>query len=639
MNEIFNLSIRKTCLLLLLCYGHVSLYSQDTLLIDLDGNNFFVESQYMSIYEDSTQSLTIDQVRHPDFAAHFVQAGVGLAYSSRSDWDYWIRFSIQGEALSQKDWLLELGDPRINYFEVYYLSADGHLVQGAKVAGMDMPFYQREYQHKNYAFDLPSAEEKLTIFVRIRSFNPITFLFKIRSHEFFTFYALYEYFILGLFYGILLIMAIYNLLLFFTFRENFYLFYVLYVLSCIFLSFSEDGLGFQFIWQGQPGFNHFVIYYSPLLFLLSFAIYSISFLEIRKRLPIMYQFVVGFVVLASIYFFIRIQNGAHNWSMPIYVLPFIFIYLVALKSYLDKFRPARFFLFAYTFTMVGITITVLRRNMFLVFDNIIIVYILNFGILIEVLFLSLAQADKFRMIKQEKELAQEDAIRRLREINEIKDRINKEIEQQVVEKTGEIIHKNDIIEKQHTEIQEAYQQLRKQADEIERINKLLNAENKELQVNVKELTKARIFANEVDFSEFKKIFPNDDSCFEYLDQLKWNDGYECQKCSNNRHTDGQGHFARRCTRCGHNESATAHTLFHRVHFPILKGFYMLFLVYANKEKITSAELSSILDLRQNTCWKFSKKIKERLKNTKLKQNSVEKQGAGGWASLILDDER
>lgn len=639
MRVIFNFFFIKTCLLFILCYSQVSLYSQDTLIIQNRTDNFFVESKYISIYEDSTQSLTIDQIKQPAFANRFIQAEVGLAHSSRPDRDYWIRFTIRGNALIQKSWLLELGDPRINFFEVYYLSTDGRVLQGAKTAGMDIPFDRREYQHKNYAFDLPPDKEQLTIFIRIRSFNPITFLFKIRSHKFFTFYSLYEYFILGLFYGILLIMAIYNLLLFFTFRENFYFYYVLYVLSCILLSFSEDGLGFQFIWQNQPAFNHFVIYYSPLFFLLSFAVYSVSFLEIKKRHSRLYSFVVLLVALASIYFFIRIQNGAYNWSMPIYVLPFFFIYLVALKSYYDKFRPARFFLIAYTFTMIGIIITVLRRNMFLVLDNIIIVYILNFGILIEVLLLSLAQADKFKLIKQEKEKAQEDAIRRLQEINDIKDRINKEIEQQVVEKTGEIIQKNDIIEKQHNKIQEAYQQLRKQADEIERINQLLNAENEELQVNVKELTKARVFANEVDFSEFQKIFPDDDSCFEYLHQLKWGAGYQCKKCGNNRHTEGQGHRGQRCTRCGHNESATAHTLFHRIHFPVLKAFYMLFLVYANKGKITSAELSTILDLRQNTCWKFSKKIKERLKNTKLKQSTVEKHGLDGWTSLVLDEER
>ena len=629
--------LEKSCLLvLLLCYSASLLYGQDTLLITINGDNFFVESKYIGIYEDSTQELSITQVSAPEFASEFKQAEAELPYSSQPDQDYWIRFTISGEALTQKDWLLEMGDPRVNYFEVYYLAADGRMIQARKTAGMDLPFSRREYQHKNYAFDLPSDQETLTFFVRFRSFNPTSFLFKVRSHQFFTYYSLYEYFILGLFYGILLIMAVYNLLLFFTFREKFYLYYVLYVLSCILLSFSEDGLGFQFIWQNYPAFNHFVIYYSPLLFLLSFAVYSISFLEIKRRLPTMYWFIIAFVAIASFYFFIRIQTGAYNWSMPIYVFPFILIYLISIKSYLDKFRPARFFVMAYSFTMVGITFTVLRRNMFLVMDSIIIVYILNFGILIEVLLLSFAQADRFRMIKQEKEIAQEDAIRRLQEINNINDRINKEIEQQVVEKTGEIIQKNKIIEEQNTKIQDAYQKLRKQADEIERINKLLNAENEELQVNVKELTKARVFANDVDFSEFKKIFPDDASCFKYLDQLKWDKGYKCRKCDNDRYTEGQGNIARRCTRCGHNESATAHTLFHRIHFPILKGFYLLFLVYANNGKITSAELSGILDLRQNTCWKFSKKIKERLKNAKLKQNTSEKQNVEGWVSLILD---
>src|SRR5690606_13382323 len=119
----------------------------------------------------------------------------------------------------------------------------------------------------------------------------------------------------------------------------------------------------------------------------------------------------------------------------------------------------------------------------------------------------------------------------------------------------------------------------------------LQAENIQLEGNVKELTKARVLMKEVDFAEFSKIFPDKDSCMKYLYELKWKKGFMCKKCSNDKFFTGKDPFSKRCTKCGYNESATAYTIFHKCKFPINKAFYMLFLIYANKEKITSPELS------------------------------------------------
>ncbi|MEL7342386.1 MAG: IS1595 family transposase, partial [Bacteroidota bacterium] len=176
--------------------------------------------------------------------------------------------------------------------------------------------------------------------------------------------------------------------------------------------------------------------------------------------------------------------------------------------------------------------------------------------------------------------------------------------------------------------------LQTQSQEIQRINQLLDVENQQLRGNVKELTRARVFAREVDFGEFQAFFPNDAACYEYLARLKWENGYACHRCGNTKYTNGQGHLARRCTKCGANESATAHTLFHRLHFPILKGFYLLFLVYANKGNISATELAEIVDLRYQTCWKFSKKVQEKLGQVSDEEDSSTQAG-DGWSRLIL----
>ncbi|WP_410266876.1 transposase, partial [Cyclobacterium sp.] len=38
--------------------------------------------------------------------------------------------------------------------------------------------------------------------------------------------------------------------------------------------------------------------------------------------------------------------------------------------------------------------------------------------------------------------------------------------------------------------------------------------------------------------EFKDRFPDDRSCYEYLAEVKWKDGYRCKKCGHSHHCKG-----------------------------------------------------------------------------------------------------
>ncbi len=603
--------------------------AQQAVSIHPDGEDKLIGFENILLLEDSLCILTLENIASLDDRFY------PSTLSSRVDDPvkcYWAKFTISSEELQEESFLLEVLDPKTSMLDFYYQTNDGtyHSVN----LGSHYPFDFRPFKHKNFIFQIPEIGQPVDFLVKIKSENRVPFLFKIRSFKSFSGYALAEYFMLGLFYGTLGIMAIYNLLLFFTVREKFYLYFVLYVLSGIMMSFSEDGLGFQFVWPSYPVFNQLVISYSPLLFMVCFCIYAASFLELKVRMPMVSKTLFWVTIFCVVYYFINLQFISNDWYFPIYLSPFFIIFYATAKSSLKGFKPAQIFLVAFSFVLVGLIITLIRRNVYYAWDNIIFVYILYIAMLIEIVLLSYAQAEKFKFIKDAKEKAQEKSINQLKELNVIKDKVNEEIEQQVIQKTGEIITQNKIIEQQNSDLYQANQKLKTQAEEIARINKLLDKENEELKFNVKELSKARVFAKEVDFLEFKTIFPDDETCYAYLAKLKWENGYACTKCNHTRCSDGKGNFSKRCSKCGYTESATTGTLFHRVHFPILKGFYMLFLVYANNGKITSAELSRILDLRQNTCWKFSKKIKEKRDTGKSrKPNDVEQKG---WAALILN---
>jgi hypothetical protein len=75
--------------------------------------------------------------------------------------------------------------------------------------------------------------------------------------------------------------------------------------------------------------------------------------------------------------------------------------------------------------------------------------------------------------------------------------------------------------------------------------------------------------------EFSDRFKTDLDCKEYLAQIKWKDGFECTRCGHGA-AQQRRDFSRTCNICGHTESATADTLFHRVRFGVRKAFFICF---------------------------------------------------------------
>jgi len=109
--------------------------------------------------------------------------------------------------------------------------------------------------------------------------------------------------------------------------------------------------------------------------------------------------------------------------------------------------------------------------------------------------------------------------------------------------------------------------------------------------------------------EFESAFSSDEKCLKFLAEQKWKDGYTCRKCGHTNYCKGKTPFSRRCTRCKSDESATAHTIFHRCKIPLTDAFEIAYTVCKSPD-VSSYELSRKLEKRQMTCWKFKKKITE-----------------------------
>lgn len=119
-----------------------------------------------------------------------------------------------------------------------------------------------------------------------------------------------------------------------------------------------------------------------------------------------------------------------------------------------------------------------------------------------------------------------------------------------------------------------------------------------------------IFKEDIPQKYANELFNDKDKTLKFIADVKWKDGFVCRKCGNTNYCEGKTTASRRCTRCKSEESATSHTIFHNIKFPINKAFYIAYNVCVEGKEISSYDYSSLLGLNQMTCWKFRKRIKD-----------------------------
>jgi uncharacterized coiled-coil protein SlyX len=586
---------------------------------------------FLEILEDTTRSLSfVDAQKNTQ---DWILNQEEFPFNKNPESSYWIRFKIRNTSRFDKNFILETFSPHTNLIEIYVPNDSG--VYRKKQAGENFEFENREHINKNIIFDIPHnpSNTVTTVYAHVLSKNYSGFDFRIKSVNYFMYYSTNEYYFLGIYYGILIIMALYNLLIFFSVHEKVYLYYVFYVASGILSTLTDDGLGFQYVWSSFPELIPFIgLHFAPTLLMLTFALYASSFLELRRNFPKEFKIVWYSIAAYAIYYvFIALFIPSLIHFKGVYIIPFIITYGVSIRCFFRGYKPARFFIIGYTFIFVSIIIIQLRAmhiqlvDIQLVPGNIFTVYALNYGLVLEVVILSFALADRIRIIKREKEEAQKEIIERLEENKALQEKVNRELEQKVAERTRELISKN-------AELEDANLKLKDLNEKVNEMNAKLDYDNWHLKKDLKEDLKARIVDAEVSYEQFNNVFPDEPTCFRYMEDLKWGNGYNCRKCGNQKYTKTSKPFTRKCTKCGNVESVTAYTLFHGVRFPINKAFYMTYIVHRRGNKITLDELSELLQLRRNTCWSFKKKVMEHIDAFKKKSKDGRLET---WEEIIL----
>lgn len=228
----------------------------------------------------------------------------------------------------------------------------------------------------------------------------------------------------GIYYGMLLLLLLYNLVLYIVVREVHYLNYLLFLGSYMLFQLNFDGVGKEWLWpdntwMGNDGLAFFIFLAAMFAFRL-----SRQFLALRHYAPTMEKLLyaceflslAGVVVSLLLPYHIAITMAA-GWSA---IIPWVLIY--AGFRVLPRYRAARYYLAGWIVFLFG-TIVVALNELGLLPTHPVMFYAQQIGSLLQMILLSFALADRISMIKI-------DSVARLREFNEqLQERIAKKVEE------------------------------------------------------------------------------------------------------------------------------------------------------------------------------------------------------------------
>jgi len=235
-------------------------------------------SHRLRYIHDESNSLSISDIlaTTPKDWTISNQSNTSFGYS---DGAYWVHvpFDVQHSALWYV-WLRYAPHDDVQF----------HWVQNGKViekvhTGDSHVYSTRDVQVNDFAFSrFLKAGEQVDVFIRVKTQGSYRLPMEMRQKSSFEKATADITAFHGFYYGVLFVMSIYNLVLYFITGLRSYLFYVFYVFTSIFSRMSVDGMGFQFLWPAFPSVNEWAI---PIAFWLSassFGVFCYSFLNIKK---------------------------------------------------------------------------------------------------------------------------------------------------------------------------------------------------------------------------------------------------------------------------------------------------------------------------------------------------------------------
>lgn len=390
-------------------------------------------NQQLWLTEDPSGQWTLDQARQQTFRPANGKTSVG---QSRSAW--WLRIDIDPRQQKQT-WLLEVAAVTLHDLTFYLPGANGEYIHRA--SGERVPFGAgRDIDYRRPVISLPHRDTPYSVY--LRTYDPAgnSFPLRIWQAEDLEQVRSEENLGLGLIYGIILALLLYNLFVLLSLRDWAYFWYVMATGSALVFIMSMSGHGFQHLWPDSAVPWYLDRITLPSIWGFCASAFTQSLLQTRRYVPWAHH-LLSYACLIYV-IAIALESLGYRWLCG-WMIAFLSLtsipsaLIAAFIRWRQGFFPGLLYLVGYGFVLTSIGVLLLRAaGIVQPGDN--TAYIFPLSVAFETILFSFALAYRIQLLKQEKshalEVANQEKSARLKLFAETQ----QSLERAVAERTAEL---------------------------------------------------------------------------------------------------------------------------------------------------------------------------------------------------------
>ena len=367
--------------------------------IDIDKSSNIDILGSSEIFIDYSKKLTIDKIIENKVSFSKIDSST-KKFGYSPDFKVWIKFTlhnIENEAILK---IIEFDNPlvtNINFYENNNLKeSEGLLNKNIERKSVNPVFHIKLEKDETKTYYIEASSKKTSLSLKLN----------IYSYEAFYKQEIIQQIILSLFFGGMIVLALYNLSIYFMIKDISYFYYVGYIITLVFHHLLY--VGFANLYLFDSAFMEYVVRYAaifialPVLFL---ALFSKSFLQINQYPKINFILNILIALLVSSVILFIFTNYLEPYRNVISILVMLYLFFITFYAFLNKNEQAKLILFGWAAILFAGSLMYLSSSG-IIEDDLSSYYIIEIAFILEALVFSIALANRIKRLQDEKEKMQ-----------------------------------------------------------------------------------------------------------------------------------------------------------------------------------------------------------------------------------------
>ena len=353
------------------------------------------------IYTDAAQTVQVEQLltaNQPDFQ-RITQLNIGITYKN-----VWLDFSLRNTSDTAINLLLAFSSI-VNDSLFFYKINDGHVLK-TTVLGEALPYSAHviPYQTPIFSIQLRAHEEARYLIKASGMGQPMNLTALLLNTEGYHRWDRHKMFFLGLAYGVLILISLFNVSFFLVTNQRIYLIFFAQLLSSILCLLYFDGFVHQYLFPNSGYWSNETIAIALCSVFVFFNFFFSNFFDVKRLAPLAHR-IFSYVTYSTLG--ILLLSFIHPWGFNFFITYIIIITsVVAVLLLFSVFIMRRLGIQFYFFFMLATVSLIIFGSMFQLFtagflpDVFITHYAMHLAMVFLSVFLAFGVNDKFRLIQK-----------------------------------------------------------------------------------------------------------------------------------------------------------------------------------------------------------------------------------------------